>query len=148
MDREAGLPGEEIADQNAGQIGGGQPQRQAGGDPDQREEQDLYPIYARDQAARGAQAFERRDGRGPALQIAAHRVADADPADQQRGQPDEGQEHAQAVDETGQARRRLAGVAHAPTGGRECLRQLSPQDRGIASGIAGLRQAQPVVMVV
>ena len=97
-------------------VGRGGAEDQADDDADRGQRQDLRHVDLEDQAPGRAQAFQRGDGRRLAVEIAAHRVADADAADQQGGEPDQGEEEGEAVDEAADARRRLRGVADAPAG--------------------------------
>ena len=69
------------------------PSDEPDGDADRGQHQDLQQIDAEDQARPGApRHFSVAMVARLALEIAAHRIADADAADQQRGQPDQGQE--------------------------------------------------------
>ena len=56
-------------------------------------------IDRKNKARRGAEAFQGRDRRCFAGDVAAHRIADAEAADQQRRQPDQRQEQRHPVDQ-------------------------------------------------
>ncbi len=112
---------------------------------------DLEQIDREDEAARGAETFESGDRRGLRGDVAAHRVADTDTADQQRRQPDKRQEQRHPVDQPLQIGRRLAKAADLPArigeggarlvcpyGGRRTRRQ--PQPVAIRHQRAGLDQ--------
>src|SRR3546814_9215461 len=92
-------PAERVAQQAGGQIGGCRAEHESDDDANQGQREDLRHVNLEDQAAGRAQALQRRDGRGLAFEIAAHRVADADAADQQRRQAHQGEEEGEAVDE-------------------------------------------------
>ena len=65
-------------------------------------------------AARRAEALQGGDGGALAVDEAAHRIGDADAADEQRRQPDEGEELREALDVPGKARIGIDARADAP----------------------------------
>ena len=115
-------PGRRLADREAEQAA----------DPGQH--QDLQEIDPEHEAARGAEALERRDGRGPAGQIVLDRERHADPADQQRGQAGERQIGREPVGEAGDLGLDVAGAARPPAG----IRMLGPDP-----GEEGVRHRRP-----
>ena len=66
--------------------------------------------------AGGAEALEGGDHLAPAIDVGRNRVGDADAADQQRGEADEGQELAQALQRARHLRGGIAAVAHGEAG--------------------------------
>ena len=70
------------------------------GDAEDSEPQDFEEIGGEDQPVRGSQTFEGRDRRGLAGDVIADRIADPHSADQQRGQPDQAQKQADAIDQS------------------------------------------------
>ena len=72
--------------------------------PNAGDQHDLGEVERHHLAARRAEALQGGDGRALAVDEAAHRIGDADAADQQRGQADEGQELREALDVAGKAR--------------------------------------------
>ena len=66
--------------------------------PIERDHQDLDEIDGRDHRGRGAEAFERRDDAALGIEIGAHRIGNANTADDQCGKADEGQELREAGD--------------------------------------------------
>ena len=143
-DRRDSLPAEAVADQGIDQEGRGGAERQADRDAQGGERQDLGQVDPEDEPAGGAEAFQGRDGRRLALEVAAHGVADPDPADQQRRQADQAEEHAEPLDETPGPGRRFGRAADLPAGLGKGLEDLGPERRGRFAG----RHAQPVVGVV
>ena len=121
--------GQRADDKTGGDAGSGQ-------DADQRRVDDEH------QPARRAQGFERRDGRGLARDEIGHGAADADPADEQCGNPDQAEEQRDPVDKALQHRARLAGGAHLPAGIGEFVAGLAHPGGRVAAG----RELQPVVI--
>ncbi len=111
----------------------------------QRDQHHLPAIDGEHRAARGAERLHGADGVALARQMRGDRVGDADAADQQRGQADQGQELGEALDIAFELRRRLAPRADFPAGVRErgLGRFLDRRHRAVA-GI-GRRQPQPVL---
>ena len=74
--------------------------------------------------------------------MAFHRVADADAADQQRGQADDGEKLREAVDIALKLRRGVLAIANFPAG----IGQLRARLRRYGFGrlVGALRQAQPI----
>ncbi len=91
--------GQAVGQQRRDDIGRQRAQQKPDRNRARRENQDLEQVDAEDQGARPAQAFERGDRGDPRFQVAAHRVADADTADQQRGQADKAEKQGRAIDE-------------------------------------------------
>ena len=96
-------------------------QHEADDDADAGDDHDLREIDGEDEAARRAEALEGGDDAALAVEIGAHRIGDADTADDQRGQPDQRQELREALDVGGQRRRGVGAAADAPAGLRELL---------------------------
>ena len=115
-------------------------QCQAEGDADAGQDQDLRQVSAEDEPRGRAEALQGGDDRGLALEIAAHGVAHADPADQERRQTDHGHEQGQAPDQSLEAGRGVAHVAHPPAGVGEGGVEVGDPGRGASA----LAQAQPV----
>ena len=105
-----------------GVEGGGDAERQrsAEHEPDRaaerRQQQDLGKIDREHAAAGRAQRLQGRDHVALALDVALHRVGDADPADQERRQADQRQELGEALDVALQRRRRIVAGANLPSG--------------------------------
>lgn len=72
-----------------------------------------------------------------AVEIGLDRVGDADAADQQGGQPDQGEEGGQIVEQTVEAGGGLGQVAPAPWRIGEGMGQIGFQSGGIAAGGQG-----------
>ena len=81
-----------------------------------RDGKHLDQIDRKDESARGAEALEGGDDAALAVEIGAHGVGDADAADDQRGQADQGQELRKPFDIRGERRRGIAAIADAPAG--------------------------------
>ena len=62
--------------------------------------------------AGGAEALEGGDDLAAAIDVGGNRIGDADAADQQRGEADQGQELAQPLERARHLRRGIAAVAH------------------------------------
>jgi hypothetical protein len=92
----------------------------AGDKPDgaagEREHQHLGEVDGKHLAAGRAQRLERRDHVALAVEIVLDRVGDADPADEQRCQPDEGQIFGEAFDVAAEFGGRVGAGAHFPAG--------------------------------
>ena len=113
-------------------------ERDADAAADQRHQHHLREIDGEDAAAAGAERLHGGDGFAPPLEMAFHRVADADPADQQRGQSDDGEELREAFDVLLEPRRHLVARAHVPAGlgqlhARGLLHGLQRRVAGIAA---------------
>ena len=117
-----------------------EPEREAEQDAEAGQHQDLQQVDPEHQPARGAEAFEGRDGRAAGGEIVLDRERHADPADQQRGQPGERQIGREAVGEAGDPRLHVAGAAGAPAR----LRVDRPQPREHGLGIDPVRQRDAV----
>ncbi len=115
----------------------------AGDDGEERQRQHLDEIDLEDEPAGGAEAFQGRDRRDLAGEIGAHRVADADPADQQRGETGERQEERDAIEEALHRGRRVAEFADAPAG--IGIERFELADPGMEVGPG--REAQAIVVI-
>ena len=104
-------------------------------------------IGREDEAGRGAEAFQRGDRRGLARDIAGDRIADADPADQERGDADQVQEKSDPVDEPLQRGRRIGAGAQLPAGFRKGGARRAHPAGSIAPPIALGSETQPVIIV-
>ncbi len=91
------------------------------GDADQRQQQRLEKIDGEHQPARGAETFEGGDDLALLRHVALDGVADADAAEQERGQPDEADELGEAVGVAAERRRGIGPVAD----GEAALRELT-----------------------
>ena len=89
---------------------------------DQRQQQHLQQIDREHAAAGRAERLQRRDHVALAVEMALHRVGDADAADQQRGQADQREELREALDVALQRGRGVGAGAHLPAGIRQLLR--------------------------
>ena len=113
--------------------------RQASG---QRGGDDLQGIDAGDVAARCAEDLQRGNALPPGVEIGGHAAADADPGNDQRGEPDQREEFAHPVDETVSARRGAVGGVDVETGFGEAVFELFLDGFEIAALVepdAGLR---------
>ena len=90
-------------------------------------EHHLEQHQAEDIGACGAERLHRRDRRPLAVDEAADRVGDAGPADDQRGQADEGEELGEAVEILGELRRDVFSSPHFPPGVGKCLCRLGDE---------------------
>ena len=95
--------------------------------------------------AAGAERLHGGDDFAPAVEMAFHRIADADPADQQRGQSDDGEELRETLDIAFELRRGIVAAADVPAGFGKlqmCLRR-----HGFGRGIGRIvgRQAQAIM---
>ena len=113
------------------------PQEDSDRDPAQRQEQDQGEIEGEDGAGRCAQAFEDGDGRGLALQEGLDRIADADAADEQRREPDQGQEQGRAVDEALHPRGGIVQPAQPPAGIGEAVVEGGAEGLVVQAGAVG-----------
>ena len=77
--------------------------------------------------------------------MAFHRIADADAADQQRRQADDGEELGEALDVALKLRRGVAAVADIPAGFGKLRARLRCYRFGRGIGGFARRQAQPIV---
>jgi len=112
-------------------------------DAENSKRQDLDEVDRENEPCRRAKAFERGDRRGLAGNIATDRVADPDPADQQRAQTDETEEERDTLDRALQGRRRFAKGADLPTRfGKGGARRLRP-----GRGVRPRREPHPVTKV-
>ena len=111
---------------------------------DQRQQHHLRQIDGEHAPPAGAERLQRGDGVAPAVEMALDRVADADAADQQRGQADNGEELREALDIALELRRGIAAAADFPAGLRQ-LRARRARHRlgGVVARVA-LRQAQAI----
>ena len=95
-------------------------QRRAGGEPDHRadrgEHDHLREVDGEHVAAGGAERLEGGDHVAAAVDMALHRVGDADAADQQRGEADQSQELREAADGALELRRGVGAAADFPAG--------------------------------
>ena len=77
-------------------------QRGAKHDPDDRADQcdgeHLGDEDCKDGGVGGAKGLQRRDDLAPPVEVCLHRIDDADAADQQRREPNQGQELGEAFD--------------------------------------------------
>src|SRR5439155_20315469 len=100
-----------------------------------------------DRPAGGAQAFEGGDDLAPAIDVGGDRVGDADAADEQRGEPDEGEELPQPLERARDLRRGIAAVAHGEAAfGQGLLDALAESDEPpirLARGAAELEGIAP-----
>ena len=123
-------------------------QGRAGGEPDHRadagEHNDLRQVDREDVAAGGAERLERGDDLAAAVDMAFDGVGDADAADQQRRQADQGQELGEAADGALELRRGVVAAADFPAGFRQRIaRGVDQRGRGtVVIGIVG--QPHPV----
>ena len=145
-------------DSSAGSIGSGmiepnvhaiserqhRAQRQADGAADGGQQQNLREIdreHARCRKRR-APSWWRWSSRS-AVEMAFDRIADADAADQQRGQADDGEELREALDVALELRRGIAAAADVPAGFGKCAarlrrHRLAPRRR--SASLAGRRR--------
>ena len=118
-------------------------QRRAGDKADHRtdggEHDHLGQIDGEDVAAGGAQRLEGGDDVAAAIDMALDGVGDADAADQQRGEADQGQELGKAVDGALELRRGIVAAANLPAGlGQGAARIVGERGRGaIVGGVIG-----------
>ena len=126
-------------------------ERQTGADAradqrrEQRDQQDLRAVDAEYVGAGGARGFHGRDRVALAREVTGDRIGDADAADQQCGQGDEGQELAETLDIALELRRSLFARADVPAGIREVAAgSLFECDDG-AVGRVRCRQPQPIL---
>ena len=84
-----------------------------------RQHQHLREIDANTRPPASAERLQGGDGLAPAVEMAFHRIADADAADQKRGQADNGEKLREAVDVALELRRGVLAVADVPAGFRE-----------------------------
>ena len=97
------------------------------------DEQQHLPEIDREHAAAGrAERLQRRDHVALAVEMALHRVGDADAADQQRGQADQREELGEALDVALQRRRGVGAGADLPAGVGK-LRARPPRSRRCAA---------------
>ena len=112
---------------------------------EQRDDHDLRAVDGEHAGARGAKRLHGRDRLALAREMAGDRVGNADAADEKRGQSDQRQELAEALDIAFELRRRLVAGADIPAGiGKLRLRLFFDRRHG---GIArcGRGQAQPIL---
>ena len=124
-------------DDGAESRGNGKRQRRADHEsdrrPDSRQQQHLRQIDREHPAAGRAERFQRGDHVALAVEMALYRVGDADAADQQRGEPDQGEELREALDIALERRRGVGAGANLPAGVgqlRVGLRRPPPRRRG------------------
>ncbi len=112
----------------------GRADREARDDADQRHDQELDQRQRNCRAAARPQRLEDRQRRLLALDEALRGVGDADTADHQRDQTDQGQELAEAVEVAGEIGRDIGAGARLPTGlGEGRLGRIGQRfDRGVA----------------
>ena len=112
---------------------------------EQRDHHDLRAVDGEHAGAGGAERFQGRDRLALARKMACDCVRDADAADEKRGQGDERQELAEALDIAFELRRGLVAGADVPAGIGKCALCLSfdRRHRGIAR--CRCRQTQPVL---
>ena len=91
------------------------------GDADERQQQGLEEIDGEHEPARRAETFEGGDDLALLRHVALNGVADADAAEQERGQPDEADELGEAVGVAAERRRGIGPIA----GGKAALRELA-----------------------
>ena len=88
------------------QVRGGQgeqgAQNQSCRDAETGQSEHLEEIHPEHQGPRGTDAFQGGDRAGLAVEPGPHRVSDSDPAHQQSGQSDEGEEQGDPPDQAGQ----------------------------------------------
>ena len=123
-------------------------QRRAGDKPDHRadrgEHDHLRQIDREDVAAGGAERLERGDDVAAAIDMALDRIGDADAADQQRGEADQGQELGEAADGALELRRGVVAAADFPAGLRQrASRIVDQRGRGAIVGRV-VRQLDPI----
>ena len=91
-------------------------QRHADAAADGRQHQHLREIDREYAFAGSAERLQGGDGLAPAVEMAFHRVADADAADQKRGQADDGEKLGEAVDVALELRQSIRAAADFPAG--------------------------------
>ena len=107
-----------------------------------RQVRELGEGGAGDVVAGRAEAFQHRDGPPLGVQVGLHGIADADAADQQRGQPDQDQENPQPFDEAFDTRCAAAAVAYPPALVGEALFQRGDETgQGGPGGGGGVSEA-------
>ncbi len=110
-------------DDRAERRGDGERQRRAEHEPDRgadrRQQQHLREIDREHAAAGRAERLQGGDDVALAVDVALHRVGDADAADQQRGQADQRQELGEALDVALERRRSVVAGADLPAGVRQ-----------------------------
>ena len=118
------------------------PDSEAKEDAHQGDDQDLGQIDAKDEAAIGPQALEGGDGGDAAIEIGPDRVGDTHAADQEGGQPHEGEIDLDVPEPVAQAGCGVAEPAYAPAR----VRKRGPQRRD--PGRRVLTHRQPCAVVV
>ena len=108
----------------------------------QRQQQHLGQIDRENTPPRCAKGFQRGDHFAAAVEMAFHRIANANAADQQRGQSDDGEELREAIDVALELWRGVLAIADFPAGFRQLLARIGRHGNGRFVG--ALRQAQPV----
>ena len=111
---------------------------------EQRDQHDLGAVDREDAAAGGAERLHRADDVALARQDGGDRIGDADAADQKRGQADQREELAEALDVAFELRRSLVARADFPAGvGNGVCACLSIA--ATARSLVRCRQPQPVL---
>ncbi len=131
MEADLDLGRHERRQQRRGREGKERAEHEARADPDGGQRQHLDQIDAQHEAVRCAQALECGDAGDPAVEIALDRIGNADPADQKRGQTDERQIDAEALDRLAHARRGLGWIADTPARVGEIAFETRQPARGI-----------------
>ena len=108
-------------------------------DADRGERHDLGEVDREHARAGGAHRLEGGDHVALAVEIVLGRVGDADAADQQRGEADQGEILGEALDVALELRRRVEAAADVPAGVGQ-LRSRPPRSRG---GCRRRRRARP-----
>src|SRR5581483_1177191 len=97
----------------------------ADGAPGKREQSHLREINHEDAAAAGAQSLHGSNSVAPAVEMAFDRIADADAADEKRGQANNGEKLGKPLNVAFEPGRRVAPAADIPAGFRQLRARLS-----------------------
>ena len=119
-------------------------ERQPNHRADRGEQDDLREIDAEHVAPRGADGLEGRDHLEPAIDMALHGVGDADAADQQCCEADQGQELREAADIAFELRRGIGAAADLPAGLRRGVAGVRDEGIGGTVAVGGVRQFDAV----
>ncbi|MGX0998863.1 hypothetical protein AB7M38_006155 [Bradyrhizobium diazoefficiens] len=135
---------QQLAEQTDDGEGHGGAEREPDHGPDRGQQDDLGEIDAEHVAARGADGLEGRDHLELPVDMALHRVGDADAADQQRGEADQRQELREAADVALELRRGVGAAADFPAGLRRGVARIGDEGVGRALVVGGIGQLHPV----
>ena len=147
VEAEAQRHRQQPVEQRRDQRGEHPAEQHSGGDADERERHDLQEVCGEDQAGRCAEAFQRGDRVGLARDKPGNRIADPDPADEQRGDAGEAQEKPDPVEQAPQRGRCIGIGAQLPAGFRKGGARGAGPARGIARSIASGEETQPIIVV-